>query len=338
MKILISRLSAMGDVAMLIPLVYAVAQANPQHSFTLLTQPFLGNLLINPPSNLECMAIDIRREERGFFGLLRYGDRLRRERFDVFIDLHDVLRTKILRLSQLCRCTKLYHLSKPRKARKAFLSERPLRSVTPMLELYRQTLEQPGLVVPKGIPPILPPCTTRAEGLPLVGIAPFASTLSKTYELSLMEQLVFRLSERGDCELVLFGARGKEADTLQGWAERYPRVRSVAGALQLPSELQLIRTLACMVSMDSANMHLASMMGVPVVSLWCATHPLGGFLGMGQRLEDCLGAETLSCRPCSIFGKVKRCTLGDMPCRRAIEPEAIEERILYYMNKDKDKV
>ena len=39
-RYLIIRLSAMGDVAMLIPLLYAVARANAQHEFILLTQPF----------------------------------------------------------------------------------------------------------------------------------------------------------------------------------------------------------------------------------------------------------------------------------------------------------
>ena len=66
----------MGDVAMLIQVLYAVARANEQHEFILLTQPFLTELLLDAPDNVEAMAIDIRREEHSFLGLVRYAQRL----------------------------------------------------------------------------------------------------------------------------------------------------------------------------------------------------------------------------------------------------------------------
>ena len=81
-----------------------------------------------------------------------------------------------------------------------------------------------------------------------------------------------------------------------------------------------------MVSMDSANMHLASLTGTRVVSVWGATHPYCGFMGWQQKEEDAVQINTLSCRPCSVFGN-KPCHRGDFACMNNILPEEIIQRI-----------
>lgn len=330
---------------MLLPVVYAVARANPQHEFTLLTQPFLTGLLLNPPSNLEAMAIDIRHEERSLGGLLRYIERLRAERFDYFVDLHDVLRTRIIRWSLFYSRTRVRHLRKPRRARRALLHSSRERGITPlthMSELYRKALRSAGLIVPVETTPLelnLHQASDAIKEFPeiltdsprVIGIAPFASTESKTYDLQLMEQCVALLSARGDIQIYLFGGRGKEAEQLSQWVAHYPHVRSVAGRLELTDELVIISRLSAMITMDSANMHFASLVGTPAISVWCATHPSAGFLGLNQILDDCIQDSSMACRPCSIFGRVKRCIHGDMPCRRSISPEQITHAVLKYI-------
>lgn len=341
-KYLLIRLSAMGDVAMTLPLIYAVARAHPEHEFTLLTQPFFTGLLTSPPDNLEAMAIDIRQEAQTLGGLLRYIDRLKEERFDVIIDLHDVLRTKLIRWSYLTRReTSVFRLHKPRQERKLLLQAaqqgKPLPTVPRMLDLYKATMQEAGLTVPSefvSLEPIADKCLailSEAEERFPIGIAPFASTDAKTYDLELMQEVVRELSEQGRCQIYLFGSRGQEASTLKEWQERYLHTTTVAGKLDLPDELALMQRLRCLVSMDSANMHLASAVGTPVVSVWCSTHPQAGFLGWRQRSTDILQDEALGCRPCSIFGQVKQCIKGDMPCRRGIAPKHIIDKIEPYV-------
>ena len=87
-----------------------------------------------------------------------------------------------------------------------------------------------------------------------------------------------------------------------------------------------MRGLDVMLSMDSANMHLASLVGTRVVSVWGATHPYAGFLGWGQRMEDCVQKD-LPCRPCSIYGS-KPCRYGDFRCLNSITPEEIVRAVL----------
>lgn len=329
---------------MLIPILYGVARANPEHEFTLLTQPFFANLLLEPPHNVEAMVIDTKGEERSLWGLCQYIERLVGERFDIYIDAHDVLRTKLMRWSLLLQGVRIAHLHKPRVARASLLKHSATAddyAVPPMQALYEACFREVGLRVPEQYD-----CITLGDGYVtealqesfpeawteqrLVGIAPFASTASKTCDLEVMERVVSALSAQG-CVVYLFGGRGKEASILEDWSKLYSRVYSLAGKLELAEELLLMSRLRVLVSMDSANMHFASMLGVPVVSVWCATHPAAGFLGMGQKRSDCVMAEELSCRPCSIFGKVKRCVYGDMPCRRKVTPEQILNKLLIYI-------
>lgn len=84
--------------------------------------------------------------------------------------------------------------------------------------------------------------------------------------------------------------------------------------------------LDAMVSMDSANMHLASVVGTPVVSVWGATHPFAGFMGWGQPAENAIQVEDLPCRPCSVYGNTP-CLRGDFACMASIAPERIVKRI-----------
>jgi ADP-heptose:LPS heptosyltransferase len=103
-------------------------------------------------------------------------------------------------------------------------------------------------------------------------------------------------------------------------------VLNVSGALGgLKNEMLLMSQLDVMLSMDSANMHIASILGTPVISIWGATHPKAGFSGYGQdsRNEQQL---SLPCRPCSIYGK-KPCQFGDLRCMN-IAPETIVKATL----------
>ena len=84
-------------------------------------------------------------------------------------------------------------------------------------------------------------------------------------------------------------------------------------------------TLDIMISMDSANMHLASLVGIPVVSIWGATHPYAGFMGWGQSIDNAIQID-LPCRPCSIYGN-KPCMRGDYACLKNISPEQIVEKV-----------
>ncbi|MCW3116348.1 MAG: glycosyl transferase family 9, partial [Chitinophagaceae bacterium] len=157
-----------------------------------------------------------------------------------------------------------------------------------------------------------------------IGLAPFAAYQEKMYPLEKMEEVIKKLYRRPGIKIILFGSSA-EAATLAQWEEKYKGVVNAAGKLSLEDELILMSYLQTMISMDSANMHFASLVNTKVVSLWGATHPFAGFTGWNQALENAVQVE-LYCRPCSVFGN-KPCYRGDWACMNLIEPLQIVEKI-----------
>ena len=166
----------------------------------------------------------------------------------------------------------------------------------------------------------------KPRGEKWIGIAPFAAHKGKIYPLEKMERVIELLLEREpNCRIFLFGGGAEERELLTQWESRHDRcICALLGSLY--NELVLMSHLDTMVSMDSANMHLASLTGTRVVSVWGATHPFAGFMGWNQSPADAV-QTTLPCRPCSIFGN-KPCLHGDYPCLNSITPEEIVERVL----------
>jgi ADP-heptose:LPS heptosyltransferase len=104
----------------------------------------------------------------------------------------------------------------------------------------------------------------------------------------------------------------------------------MAGKYSFQKELELISALDLMISMDSANMHLGALFGVPVVSIWGATHPYAGFYGWGQ-LPGNAAQIDLYCRPCSVFGN-KTCYRGDLACLNNISPLMVYDKVMENIN------
>lgn len=326
MNILVLRLSALGDVAMTIPAVYSVARAYPQHRFVVATSAFTARLFINPPVNVEVIGLS-KEESRGAMGTIRMIGRLRKLSVDAVADLHNVMRSWLVSTYFRLQGKTVAMLDKHRTERRAILRNHAEAAV-PFVQRYFDVFARLGLkatpqftsLFPASLPPLpdnLPAKATEEW----IGIAPFARYRSKTYDHEQMQKVVTMLAAMPRGRIFLFGARGAEEKLLQEWAEKRPNVFVVAGRLQLEEELALMAHLDVMISMDSANMHLASIVGTRVISIWGGTTPSCGFLGYFQRREDALMAG-LPCQPCSIAGS-DRCPLGHFRCTQSITPEAI---------------
>ena len=334
MNVLVLRLSALGDVAMTIPAIYSVARAYPQHHFVVATAAFTSRLFIGPPSNVEVLALT-KEESRGVVGTWRLLRRLRGISVDAVADLHNVLRSWAVDAFFRLRGKPVVMLDKHRSERRAILGHQT-QTTRPFIQRYFDVFARLGLpakpqftsLFPDRLPP-LPSGFVRADGERWVGIAPFARYRTKTYDLNQMQEVVCLTAEAG-CRVFLFGARGAEAEQLGEWARGQERVTVVAGRLRLEEELALMARLDVMLSMDSANMHLASLVGTRVVSFWGGTTPACGFLGYGQQESDALVAG-LPCQPCSIAGGTT-CPRGTFECLRCIPPSRIVEKLLLIPN------
>lgn len=343
-NVLVVRFSAIGDVAMTVPSLYGACHAHPDVRFIFVTRLSMASIFINAPSNLVVVGVDLKSEYKGLRGMRRLFRELR-EKYDIdaVVDLHDVIRTKYLRLLARIKGLKVSRIHKGRKGKHA-LTRRNNKVMLPLVtsrSRYRDTFSRLDLTPDesfiglfggdKAAPEMYAAITgPREAGEHRVGIAPFAKHQGKIYPVEMMEEVVARLSRVKGMRIFLFGGGDYEREVLKGWQDRYPGVKSLAeGRYGFATELALLSNLDCMVSMDSANMHLASLVDIPVVSVWGATHPYCGFKGWRQT-DDNIIQLPLTCRPCSVFGD-KPCYRGDYLCLNGIKPGVIVNKVLSNM-------
>lgn len=321
MNILVIRFSALGDVVMTVPVIHSVATCYPQHHFIVLSRTGMASYFENLPSNVQFKGVDLN-QYKGIWGLGRLYQELKSLNIDAVADLHDVLRSQYLRFRFLLAGQKVCHIHKGRAEKRALTSGDPNkhRQLRTSFERYADVFAELGLPVSVSYIP------SKISNPGWIGIAPFAAHAGKVYPHEKMKEVIRRISQHADTRIFLFGGGAREVEMLESWAQIAPNVESVAGKLDRKEELKLISELKVMLSMDSANMHLASLMGTEVVSVWGATHPYAGFLGWNQKLENAIQVD-LPCRPCSIYGN-KPCSKGDYPCLNTISPEDIAHKVL----------
>ncbi len=338
--ILVIRFSAMGDVAMTVPVVYSLAKQYPDVRITVLSQKFAHPFFANMPHNVGFMEADLKKEYHGVTGLNALYRRLVAKNFTAIADLHDVLRSKYLRMRFSIDRYNVAHIDKHRQARRQITRQenKILQQLPTPFQNYSDVFAQLGYPIELDFSTIFGDARNDLQLLPRafsskpagerwIGVAPFAAHAGKIYPLELMERTLKTLSERHpQARLMLFCGGKKETEIVNRWHSANPRIENVSAQLGgLANELVLMSHLDVMISMDSSNMHLASLVGTPVVSVWGATHPCAGFMGWGQKLENVVMVD-LPCRPCSIYGN-KPCSQGDYPCLKGIDPEMIIAKV-----------
>lgn len=342
--ILVIRFSALGDVAMMVPVVWSLAQQYPDVRITVLSRKFARPLFDDLAPNVNFMEADVSKEYHGVRGLNALYRRLVAKQFTKVADLHSVIRSDYLRLRFNLGRYRVEHLIKNRSLRRKLISGKSRTQLPTSFENYAAVFERLGYPVDlRQFRSIFPAEGGNLNLLPAeigprksfeqwIGIAPFAAHEGKIYPPRLMEQVINQLIQQyPKARIFLFGRGEQEDKYFQLWCAQYRLCTWVGKHCEgMYQELILMSHLNVMVSMDSANMHMASLTGIPVVSVWGATHPMAGFLGYNQNPDNVIQID-LECRPCSIFGN-KPCHRGDYACLQNIPPERIVERINSIIN------
>ncbi|SDI66394.1 glycosyltransferase family 9 protein [Chryseobacterium jejuense] len=319
-RILAYRFSAFGDVAMTVPVFKEFLEQNPGVEIVMVSRKNFEALFAGVP-NVIFKGINVD-DYKGFFGLRRLGDELIKEfKPDYIANLHDVIRTKILDRIYRRKGLKVFKIDKGKEEKEHLTDVWNLDKVQlkKTVERYADVFREMGFKVE--LSQKLRPLSEHKSG---IGFAPFAQHKGKMLPLEKSFELATLLAQKHT--VYFFGGGKKETETLESWENQIPNTKSLSGKLSLTEELQKISELEVMISMDSANMHLASLMGTRCVSIWCATHPYAGFLGFGQSEDDVVQVKDLSCRPCSVFGD-KECYRGDWACLEEFSIQKVVEKI-----------
>ncbi|WP_313790060.1 glycosyltransferase family 9 protein [Flagellimonas abyssi] len=334
--ILVIRLSAMGDVAMTVPVLRAIIDKYPEIRLTILTKknfmPIFDGL-----EHVQVKEADVKNRHKGLMGLWRLYKELKPLQFDAVADLHNVLRSRILKKYFSLERVPFAQIDKGRKEKKALTrsKNKVFEQLRTTHQRYADVFGQLGFPVDLSNAKPLERIQLSKKVLGLVGqdvkkwvgIAPFAAHEGKMYPLESTKEIIKKLDDTDKYKILLFGGGIKEIEVLEGMAQTSENVFCMAGKLKLSEELELISNLDVMLSMDSGNAHMAANYGIPVVTLWGVTHPFAGFYPFGQPLENALMADRgiYPLIPTSVYGN--KLPQGYENAMETIKPEQVLDRL-----------
>lgn len=312
-SILVIRLSAMGDVAMAVPILMALTAQYPEVRITVLSKAFLAPLFEQLPQ-VDFKAAEVKGKHSGVGGLYKLFLELKKKNFTGVADLHGVIRSHVLSGFFRTIGVKVAKINKGRKEKKTLT--RPKNKIfKPLItthQRYADVFEKLGYPVALNRSYFLEKRQINAEidqklaisGQKSVGFAPFAAHEGKKYPLNLVKEVISALAENTGCKILLFGGGKEEEKQLNSLAEKFENTVNIAGRFSFAEELDIISNLNLMIAMDSGNGHLAATFGVPVITIWGVTHPYLGFAPYQQPAENQILADRqqFPLIPTSVYG------------------------------------
>ena len=344
--LVVIRLSAMGDVAMTVPVLQVLTATYPELKITFVSRPFLKPLF-DDIKNVDFFAVDLKKRHKGLLGLYRLFKDLKSLNITAIADIHNVLRSKILRFYFGFTRVKTAKIDKGRAEKKALTRAvnkifKPLKSTPQRYANVFKNLGYPidlaNHVFPKKEKPnkkvkaFLEKAGCDLKTDTLIGVAPFAQYASKMYPLDLMIEVLKTLLKNPAVKILVFGGGGKEKEQVNTLIKNLPNAINVVGVLNFSDELNLISQLKLMLSMDSGNAHLAAIKNIKTITLWGATHPFTGFAPFKHTLHDCLtpDLEKYPKLPSSVYGN--KAIEGYDNCMRSIKPRDVVKIVLKNLN------
>ena len=340
----------MGDVALLNPVIRSALLHNDELEIHVVTKknnsPFFNNL-----DKVKVLPVDFKKGFTGFIELIQFSFSLAHVKYDMVVDLHDNLRSRIIcGLLKLCGY-KTVRFQKVRKQKLQLLGNIGPQT-TPIkhtVERYAEAMLKAGIQVDSTLEKLKEFHFVRneiakkkvlnyfnthdADHDVKIGFAPFAQHALKTLGNVKSEELIGLLTEhfKDKAKVFLFGAGKTEMTQMQLWKSKFgERLILVQEHFTLEEQLELFNHLDVMVCMDSVNFHLANLSDIKsIISVWGPTHPFLGFGPLDEARNKVLQISTteLTCRPCSVFGNTP-CHRKDHACMQNISMNSIFQEIL----------
>lgn len=315
---------------MTVPVLRAFSQQYPDVKLTILTREFFAPFF-RDLKNVNVFSADVTGKHKGLFGLYKLSIELKRLNIDAVADLHNVLRSKILKV--FLSGIKWIQIDKDRIGKKALISGKKFKQLKTSVERYADVFRQLGFTINITDPTFPQKKALNQKTLNIlgtdsrkwIGIAPFATYEGKMYPLDLMNKVIGQLSKKH--KIILFGGGQKEIDILNNIEDNFDNVINTAGKITLDEELDVISNLDVMLSMDSSNAHIAAMLGIKVVTVWGVTHPFAGFAPFNQPDNHALLADRGKYPkiPTSVYGN--KYPYDYKEASRNIAPELVIEKI-----------
>jgi len=324
-RILVLRLGAMGDIVLATAAVEALKAGRPGASVEFLLKKRFSGLLEGHPGLKRLWGFDERGEHGGARGLVRFLGDIRRERFDLAVDLQDNLRSRLI-----CRGLKAGRVLRWDKRawqrRLMVAGKKGGAEGMPVYARYLEALRPLGMDVSGARPKLYPNSAKVPAGLGehFLAMAPGAHWPAKRWPAESYAELARIVLERTGLGIALVGA-GDDREACALISRVGPkRIADLCGRLDLGSLAAVLAEAEALATNDTGPMHVAEAVGTPVLAFFGPTVPGFGFAPWRQ--ESRLLQLDLDCRPCSLHGR-RDCPRGGHRCLDGITPERAWEAL-----------
>lgn len=316
-RILILRFSALGDILILLPLLKSIQNKKTNYHFTVASIPKLAFLFKDIP-NVDFIGVEFKENYKGCKGLIDLFHVFYVMKFDAVLDLHDVIRTKVLKLLFQMVKTPVFTFQKGRADKRKLIKDniKTLPNLPTTFERYLagfKALDNSFEIIENQYFEKIELNEKCADFLAdfdskWIGIAPFSKHKSKEYSLEKIREIVNGFSNKSEVKCIFFGYGEAEKNQIDSIFKDNEKVKNAISKFTFEEECAMISNLDIMISMDSANGHLSALFGVPTVTIWGATHPVIGFKPYLQPTENQIltNSDLFPNLPVSVYGKVRK--------------------------------
>ena len=337
-RILIIRLSSLGDVLLATPLIRQLRQKYPQVQLDFLVRKEYAELLRHHPGLSELIEFDA---QPGFTSLQKIREKIHQTRYDIILDIHNNLRSRYLCAGLPFLSffkTRLYRIHKNQIFRfllvifKINLYHKIYSRVIPVWEKYLQTARSLGIIAEDGRLELFLPeeAITAAQNFRAalekskwdIVMAPGARHFSKRWPEEYFVELIKQLFAKTGLRTILVGG-AEDISMIEKILRQLQEGMAVSsvGKLSLLETAALIKQSKLMISNDSGLMHLGAALDVPLIAIFGSTVKELGFFPNSPKAVVVENGG-LYCRPCSHTGR-SDCPEKHFRCMREITPENI---------------
>ena len=315
MKILLIRLSSLGDIVLSQPVTAELKRIYPDCELHYLCKPQFTSIVKHFGTIDKIISYNKSHQ---------FHHAMHSEYYDLIIDLH--LKLASLLLGLITPHARILRYAKQRAIRQRIVRTHAHTGIRSTVDLYSSVLSKlPGyqpleeVLLPRLLIPALDPALP--EGKTLIALFPGAAHQTKLYPVSQLAVLIKQfLKESASSHFVVLGS-ASESYLGEELVKAAPdQVSNLCGKFSLEELITVIDRMAVVISNDSGPMHIAAALGKPQLAIFGATHPSLGFAPQNP-LARVLVAD-LDCQPCSLHGG-ERCPRGDFRCMRSISPQQL---------------
>jgi heptosyltransferase-2 len=321
-RILVIRLSSLGDILLTTPVLRILREYCPTAQLDFLTKAAYRDVLRTNPCVDRLLLWE---SQQGLREMLR---RLRQTRYDIVVDLHRTLRSRLLYHGLLAERKVAYTKRTIRRALLVHLGWNTLRAMTPVPELYMAPLRYLGMTAP--LPPLEMHLTVESQEAmqaylqqelpeskmrPLLAVAPGAHWSTKRWPVERFAAVAQTLAQTQQTAVVVLGSAEDRQLAQELCQQLSVPVLNSTGKLSLMHTAALLQQCHLLLSNDSGLMHMAAALRVPVVAMFGPTVQEFGFYPFKASAQ--VVSAAIACRPCSTKGST-RCPRGHHQCMQQV--------------------